>query len=147
MSFPRCSPDGKYLVFTLADYGCFPIWHKEADLYQVDLQNLATGRLGLNSDFTDSYHSWSSNSKWMIFSSKRMDGLTGRPFISYFDGNGNSSKPFVLPQEDPEFYTNFLKSYNIPEFSTFKIDLHPGDIRELAKSKAIQALQGGKMIL
>ena len=142
MSFPRCSPDGKYLVFTLADYGCFPIWHKEADLYQVDLQNLATRRLDLNSDFTDSYHSWSSNSKWLIFSSKRMDGLTGRPFISYIDDSGNSSKPFVLPQEDPEFYMGFLKSYNIPEFSMFKIDLHPGDIRELAKSKAIQALQG-----
>ncbi|MEI6140330.1 MAG: hypothetical protein WCP85_13765 [Mariniphaga sp.] len=142
MSFPRCSPDGKFLVFTLADYGCFPIWHKEADLYQVDLQNLASQRLDLNSDFTDSYHSWSSNSKWLIFSSKRMDGLTGRPFIAYMDGNGNSSKPFVMPQEDPEFYMNFLKSYNIPEFSTFSIDLHPGDIRELAKSKAIQTLQG-----
>ena len=68
--------------------------------------------------------------------------MTGRPFISYIDNNGNSSKPFVLPQEDPEFYLGFLKSYNIPEFSTFQIDLHPGDIRELAKSKAIQALQG-----
>ena len=142
MSFPRCSPDGKFLVFTLADYGCFPIWHNEADLYKVDLQSLATQRLDLNSNFTDSYHSWSSNSKWLIFSSKRMDGLTGRPYISYMDGQGNSSKPFVMPQEDPEFYQKFLKSFNIPEFSTLSIDLHPGDIRELANSNAIQALQG-----
>ena len=142
MSFPRCSPDGKFLVFTLADYGCFPIWHTEADLYRVDLHSLTTQRLDLNSELTDSYHSWSSNSKWMIFSSKRMDGLTGRPFIAYIDGNGNSSKPFVMPQEDPQFYQKFLKSYNIPELSTFSIDLHPGDIRELANSKALQALQG-----
>ena len=142
MSFPRISPDGKYLILTLANYGCFPIWHKEADLYRIDLQSLSSSRMDLNSDFTDSYHSWSSNSKWLIFSSKRMDGLTARPYISFIDEHGNSSKPFVLPQKDPEFYQTYLKSYNIPEFSTFEIDLHPGDIRDLAKSKAIQALQG-----
>jgi hypothetical protein len=140
ISFPRISPDGKFLVLTLADYGCFPIWHKEADLYRVNLQNLTTERLELNSDFADSYHSWSSNSKWLMFSSKRMDGLTTRPFISYIDEHGNSGKPFVLPQKDPEFYQRFLKSYNIPEFSTVSIDLNPGDIRKLAKSAGYQAV-------
>ena len=38
-SFPRISPDGKFLVFTLADYGTFPIWHHEADLYMLNLQS------------------------------------------------------------------------------------------------------------
>lgn len=139
VSFPRISPDGRFLVVTQFDYGCFPIWHKEADLYLIDLRDLSTKKLDLNSDFADSYHSWSSNSKWLIFSSKRRDGLTARPFISYIDGNGNSSKPFILPQEDPDFYNNFLKSFNIPEFSTLKIDLKPGRIRALSETKAIDS--------
>jgi|WetSurMetagenome_2_1015567.scaffolds.fasta_scaffold00775_3 Tol biopolymer transport system component len=139
VSFPRISPDGKYLVVTLANYGCFPIWHKEADLYSFDLENGKPSKLGLNSDFSDSYHSWSSNSRWLVFSSKRGDGLTARPYISYIGKNGISEKPFVLPQRDPEFYNKFLKSYNIPEFSTFKVKMNPGEINKTARTKAIQA--------
>jgi len=139
IAFPRISPDGRFLIGTLADYGCFPIWHKEADLYSVDLDNFKASRLDLNSDFADSYHSWSSNGKWLIFSSKRGDGLTARPYIAYIDKNGISGKPFILPQEDPEFYQHFLKSFNIPEFSTVEIKLNPGEIGKLAKTEAIPA--------
>ncbi len=139
IAFPRISPNGRFLVLTMFDYGCFPIWHKEADLYSIDLENFKASRLDLNSDFADSYHSWSSNSKWLVFSSKRGDGLTARPYISYIEENGSSDKPFILPQKDPEFYTRFLKSFNIPEFSNIKIKLNPGEIRELAKTPAIQA--------
>lgn len=139
VAFPRISPDGRFLVITVADYGCFPIWHKEADLYSVDLATSKVNRLSLNSDFADSYHSWSSNSRWLVFSSKRGDGLTARPYISYIEEDGTSDKPFILPQEDPEFYSQFPKSFNIPEFSTEKIDLNPGQIRNLAKTAAIPA--------
>ena len=66
----------------------FSIWHKEADLYSIDLENFKAIRLDLNSDFADSYHSWSSNGKWLVFSSKRGDGLTARPYISYINDNG-----------------------------------------------------------
>ena len=138
ISFPKISPDGRFLVLTMSDYGCFPIWHKEADLYSIDLGNFKAARLDLNSDFTDSYHSWSANGKWLVFSSKRGDGLTTRPYISYIEENGISDKPFILPQEDPEFYNRYLKSFNIPEFSTVKIDLNPGEIRKLAKTEAVQ---------
>lgn len=139
VAFPRISPNGKYLILTLFDYGCFPIWHKEADLYSIDLESFKAAKLSLNSDFADSYHSWSSNGKWLVFSSKRGDGLTARPYIAYIENDGSSNKPFVLPQEDPEFYQGFLKSFNIPEFSTVEINLNPGKIRKLAKTEAIQA--------
>jgi hypothetical protein len=139
MAFPRISPDGKILVLTLFDYGTFPIWHKEADLWAVDLSDFKAVPLDLNSDFADSYHSWSSNGRWLVFSSKRGDGLTARPFISYINENGKADKPFILPQKDPEFYDKFLKSFNIPEFSTMEIDLTPGRIRELAKTEAVPA--------
>jgi hypothetical protein len=139
VSFPRVSPDGNYIVITLHNYGCFPIWHKEADLYEIDLRTMQASKMGLNSDFTDSYHSWSSNSRWLVFSSKRIDGLTARFFISYIDENGASGKPFILPQKDPEFYGRLLKSFNLPEFSTLEVKVNPGKIRKIAKGDAIQA--------
>ncbi len=139
VSFPRISPDGNSLVFTLHDYGCFSIWHKEADLYTINLNDFSLEECGVNSDFTDSYHSWSSNGRWMIFSSKRDDGLTARPYIAYFDKNGKWHKPFVLPQEDPLYYKNFIETYNIPEFARAEVDFSPGELRRAAKKKAIQA--------
>jgi Tol biopolymer transport system component len=145
ISFPRISPDGKFLIATLADYGCFPVWHKEADLWSIDLSNGNISKLDLNSDLFDSYHSWSSNGRWIVFSSKRDDGLTARPYIAWIDADGKTGKPFILPQKDPDFYGNFLKTFNIPEFSNMDIKLNPGETRRLVNSKAIQAKwSGGK---
>jgi Tol biopolymer transport system component len=138
VSFPRISPDGKMLVFTLHDYGCFPIWHKEADLYSVKMEDFSVDKLDVNSDFTESYHSWSANGKWLVFSSKRGDGLSARPYISFVDEMGVAQKPFVLPQEDPKFYSRFLKTFNIPEFAETDFSFSPGEIRKAARSIAIQ---------
>lgn len=121
-SFPRVSPDGRYLMYTLSGYGNFSIWHKDADLHMADL---STGKSvamdALNSDDVESYHSWSSNSRWVIFSSRRIDGLYTRPYIAYIDKEGNAGKPFLLPQKDTGFYDRFMMSYNIPEFITGKV--------------------------
>lgn len=66
-SFPRVSPDGKQLVFTLSEYGNFSIWHKDADLYRIDLDSGVMHRMDeVNSDDVESYHSWSSNSRWLV---------------------------------------------------------------------------------
>jgi hypothetical protein len=127
VSFPVVSPDGKYLVFTLHDYGTFSIWHKEADLYLLDLQAGKSIRMELNSDETESYHSWSSNGRWLVFSSKRGDGLTARPYFAYFSSPDSTGKPFVLPQKDPSLYTRLEKTFNRPEFVTGKITVGPRD--------------------
>lgn len=122
VSFPRISPDSKTLVFTLSDYGNFSIWHREADLYQLDLESGIFHPIdAINSSETESYHSWSSNSRWMIFSSRRMDGLYTRPFITYVDENGSFSKPLMVPQKDPDFYETSLRSFNVPEFVKGKV--------------------------
>lgn len=121
-SFPRVSPDGRYLLYTLSGYGNFSIWHKDADLYMADLQT-GTSRplVEVNSDDVESYHSWSSNSRWFVFSSRRIDGLYTRPYIAYVDEYGKVGKPFLLPQKDAGFYQSFMKSFNIPEFITGKV--------------------------
>ena len=118
--FPRPSYDGRYLMFTLCDYGTFPIWHHEADLWLLDLATGETRPLDeVNSPDTDSYHNWSANSRWFVFSSRRGDGLFTRLYIAHFDENGVAGKPFLLPQRDPKNYDEDLfRSYNVPEFTT-----------------------------
>ena len=115
-SFPKCSPDGRWLMVTVSDYGTFPIWHSETDLWLVDLQSGAVDTLAaVNGRYSDSYHSWSSTSRWVVFASKRDDRVYGRPYIAHVDSLGRVSAPFVLPQRNPAWYRTTLKSMNIPE--------------------------------
>lgn len=112
---PRPSPDGRFLIVCMAPYGGFPALEPDADLYMV---NPATGehqRLPCNSDQTESWHSWSSNSRWFVFSTKAGDGLFLRPAFCYIDEDGEVSKPFVLPQRDPRFYETNISLYQLPE--------------------------------
>lgn len=114
---PRISPDGHYLLLCMASYGNFPVYRPDSDLYLFDLKTLNYQRLDINSQRSDSFHSWSSNSRWFVFSSKRDDGLCARPYFAYFDEQGRVHKPFILPQKDPEFYQSFTFTYNVPELS------------------------------
>ena len=118
VSFPRPSYDGRFLCYTLSDYGQFSIWHHEADLY---LLNLSTGEshtmAKANSDDTESFHNWSSNSRWMVLSSRRDDGLFTRPYFCHVDAKGVVSKAFMLPQRNPRrFYRERFLSFNVPDF-------------------------------
>lgn len=115
VSFPRVN--GKWLLFTASGYGTFPIWHKEADLYLMDLETgIVSPAEILNSEDTESYHSWSSNGRWVLFSSRRLDGRYTRLYIAHFDGEGHFGKPFLLPQKKFSHNVLRLKSYNVPEF-------------------------------
>ena len=135
---PRISPDGRYLLYTIADYGTFPIWHPEADLQMMDLK---TGRIDslaiVNSEKSDTYHSWSSNSRWFVFASKRDDGLYGKPYFCYVDKEGKAHKPFCLPQEHPTFYDNNLKSFNAPELGKGKVPFDVDDVAEAIRQEAL----------
>jgi hypothetical protein len=117
---PRISPDGHWLLFCMC-YGSFPAFQRSSDLYIIDLKaGQETGqykyrRLDINSDQSESWHSWSSNSRWIAFSSKRRDGVFTRSYFSYVDRTGKAYKPFLLPQKDPTFYDSCLKTYNTPE--------------------------------
>ena len=124
-TFARPSYDGKYIMFTLSDYGCFPIWHHEADLWLLDLQtNTARPMDEINSPDTESSHNWSTGSHWFVFVSRRENGLYSQLFLSCLDDNGKATKPFLLPQENPlEYYSNTTYSFNVPDFTTKKVDI------------------------
>ena len=136
-TLPRISPDGRFLMFTLASYGIFHIWHHDADLWMLDL---TTGKVRnmeeINSADTESYHSWSSNGRWVVFSSRRYDGNYTRPFIAYIDKNGHGSKPFELPCSNPDYHRQFLKCYNVPEFMQGPVTIRPQQFADALKQDA-----------
>lgn len=142
VSMPRVSPDGQSLVFCMFDYGTFPIWHRENDLYLLDLNTREYSNMEeVNSNETDSYHSWSSNGRWLLFSSRRMDGQYTRLYISYFDKDGVAHKPILLPQQSPNYYDYLLKSYNVPEFISGKVEVSLDELSKVVENPAIKLVE------
>ncbi len=157
-SEPRCSPDGRFLLYSLGKYGQFHLYHRDADLWVKEIRPTPdpipeqssptrslsrkggeklraaiersealplTGERGeglypltsTNSDNSESYCCWSSNSRWIVFSSRREDNDYTRSYIAYIDANGQGHRAFLLPQRDPEYNILLLKSYNVPELT------------------------------
>ena len=143
-SIPRASPDGNFLMFTVSDYGAFPSYNPESDIRIMDLRNRNLFRVdSLNSSDADSWHSWSSNSRWVVVSSRRMDGLYSNLYIAYIDADGIARKPFLLPQKDPGFYSRFLYSFNVPEFAVKPVPVKPYEIARVARRNPSVPVQTG----
>ena len=143
---PRVSPDGRWLLFTMCDYGCFPVYRPSSDLYLIDLkQARETGtyeyrQLDINSDASESWHSFSSNGRWIAFSSKRLSHTFTRVFLAYMDEQGVVHKPFVLPQKDPGHYESTLWTYSLPEFVTEPVGVRKEALaRLIRKAKHVSA--------
>ncbi len=140
LTWPRPSYDGKYILFTLIDYGYFSIWHEESEQWLLDLQTGEARELKeINSPKADSYHNWTTNSRWIVFTSRRDDGYYSRLYLASIDDKGHFSKPFMLPQRNPkEYYEESLFSFNTPDFTKVKVDFdayHAG--LEIASDKRV----------
>lgn len=135
-TFPRISPNGRYLMYTETAYGQFPIWHKDAEIRMVDLESRQSIDMSaMNSPETESYHSWSSGSDWVVVSSRRDNSLYTLPYLCYIGTDGKPGKPFLLPQEDPEMYDYLLYSFNIPELVRGEVEISPYEIQQAALNK------------
>lgn len=136
VSFPKPSYDGRYLMYTLSDYGQFSIWHHEADLWLLDLETGETRKIDeVNSPDTESFHNWSSNSRWFLFASRRDDGLFTRIYFAHIGEDGTIGKPFMLPQKEPlSFYRQLFRSYNVPTFVTGPVSLDKVNARKIINS-------------
>jgi len=124
-------------MYTLSDYGNFSIWHPESDLW---LHDFATGEnrslIEVNSDRAESFHNWSSNGRWFVFCSRRDDGSYTRLYLAHFDESGVASKPFLLPQYNPEQNLDLMKSYNVPEFTIEPIQVNFMELLQALNSEA-----------
>jgi hypothetical protein len=135
---PKASPDGRYLMYTVAASGAFPIWHPEADLRLMDLRSGRVDTLAqVNAWGADSYHSWSSDSRWFVFTSRRDNGLYSQLYFGYIDSLGRAHKPFVLPQRDPALYDYTLHSFNIPELSRGRLPFDATDVARLLRRDSL----------
>lgn len=119
-NMPRVSYDGRFLLYTVCDYGCFPVWHPEADLWITDLQSGEAYPLTeANSHDAESFHNWSLNSRWIVFTSRRDDGLYTNLYFAHVSADGKVSKAFRLPQRNPkEFDEETVCSFNTPDFAS-----------------------------
>ncbi|MFI3268430.1 MAG: hypothetical protein R3Y51_06930 [Rikenellaceae bacterium] len=124
VTMPRTYHDDTKVSFAMCDYGSFSIWHDNSDIYSLDLESRELESLDvLNSDKSESYRSFSTSGNWVIFSSRRDDGLFTRLYISHYDKqNETFSKPFMLPQAKAILNMYNEKSFNIPEFVDRKIE-------------------------
>jgi len=106
--FPRYSPDGKWIVFCQAK--SFMLLQPDSELYIIPAEGGEPRRLRGNTSRMNSWHSWSPNSRWLVFSSKANSAYT-QLFLTHIDASGESSPPVVLAH-----FTSPDRSANIPEF-------------------------------
>ena len=139
---PRISQDGRYMLFAEGPWGLFHIWHTSAEALLLDLQ---TGRLldtkAMNSTLPESYPSFSSNDRWIMFESRRDDGNYTRTYFSYFDKQGKVHKPFLVPAEDPEYFRLLLRSWSRPEFMKEPVSITPQQFCQKALTEPKQVSQ------
>jgi hypothetical protein len=106
--FARYSPDGKWIVFCKAK--TFMLLQPDSELYIIPAEGGTARRLHGNTHRMNSWHSWSPNSKWLVFSSKANSNYT-QLFLTHIDEEGRSSPPVLLSQ-----FTAADRAANIPEF-------------------------------
>lgn len=107
--FPKYSPDGKWIVFTKSK--SYMLLQPDSELWIVPAAGGAARRLRYNTPRMNSWHSWSSNSRWLVFSSK-VNGPYTQLFLTHIDDDGNDTPPVLL-----ERFTSPDRAANIPEFS------------------------------
>ena len=145
-TYPRVSPDGRYLLFVISDYGSSPYTHPDADLYLMKLETGESRALTeANSPEAEGYINWSSEGRWFVVSSRRQDGNYARPYFVYFDKEGNAHKPFVIPHKDPMHDLNLMKGYNVPQFSTTPVRVSQTKLNEIIAGPIIDATYGSEI--
>jgi Flp pilus assembly protein TadD len=112
--FAKFSPDGKWIVFCKAKD--FMLLMPDSELFIVPAEGGEARRLRANTPLMNSWHSFSSNGRWLVFSSKAYTPYT-QLFLTHIDEQGNSTPPVVL-----ERFTAKDRAANIPEFVPIAAD-------------------------
>jgi tetratricopeptide (TPR) repeat protein len=106
--FARFSPDGKWIVFCRAN--SFMLLQPDSRLYIMPAGGGEPRLMRCNTVRMNSWHSWSSNSRWLVFASKANTPYT-QLFVTHIDEHGMDAPPVLL-----ENFTSNDRAANIPEF-------------------------------
>jgi len=118
--FPRVSPDGKWLVFTMAE--SFMLLQPDSKLYIMPAEGGTPRQMTCNTPNMNSWHSWSPNGRWLVFSSKARGPHT-QLYLTHVDEEGRDTPPVLLEHLSIEG-----RAANIPEF----VSIDPGNMRRIA---------------
>ncbi|HBY62276.1 MAG TPA: hypothetical protein DEH78_20840 [Solibacterales bacterium] len=113
-SFPKISPDGKWLVWVQAKNGL--LMRPDGQLFIAPLAGGPARRMNCNTPLMNSWHSFSPNGRWMVFSSKMRSPYT-QMYLTHIDEQGNDSPPVLI-----ENATAANRAVNIPEFANVGAD-------------------------
>jgi hypothetical protein len=117
--FPRYSPDGRWIVFTQCETGL--AIQPESQLHIIPAQGGVARKMRCNTDIMNSWHSWSPNARWLVFSSKIHTPYT-ELFLTHVDEDGHDTPPVLLSRFKAEKCAAL-----VPEF----VALRPGDLKEI----------------
>jgi tetratricopeptide (TPR) repeat protein len=118
-SFPKISPDGKWMVFVQAHNG--QLMRPDGKLYIVPAAGGKARLMNCNMPPMNSWHSFSPNGRWMVFSSKGRSPYT-QMFLTHIDENGNDTPAILI-----ENSTAANRAVNIPEF----VNMNPSGIEHI----------------
>jgi len=113
-TFPKVSPDGKWIVFVQCRNG--QLMRPDSTLWIVPFCGGTARRMRCNTSLMNSWHSWSPNSRWLVFSSKANTPYT-QMFLTHIDQDGNDSPAVLVPNS-----TAANRAVNIPEFVNVPYD-------------------------
>ena len=118
-SFPKISPDGRWIVFVEARNG--QLMRPDSQLYIVPAAGGQARRMVCNTALMNSWHSFSPNGRWLVFSSKSRSPYT-QMFLTHIDAEGNDSPAILI-----ENSTASNRAVNIPEF----VNIAPGGLEHI----------------
>jgi tetratricopeptide (TPR) repeat protein len=118
-TFPKVSPDGRWIVYVRCHNGL--LMRPDSELYIVPATGGAARRLRANAPPMNSWHSFSPNGRWLVFSSKRRSPYT-QMYLTHLDEEGNDTPAILI-----ENSTASNRAVNLPEF----VNIPPGGLREI----------------
>jgi tetratricopeptide (TPR) repeat protein len=107
-SFPKISPDGRWIVWVQARNG--QLMRPDGKLWMVPAAGGKPRLMSCNTQLMNSWHSFSPNGRWMVFSSKARSPYT-QLYLTHLDQQGSDSPPVLI-----ENTTAANRAANIPEF-------------------------------
>lgn len=118
-TFPKVSPDGRWLVFVQSRNG--QLMRPDSQLYIVPAAGGKARRMNCNTALMNSWHSFSPNGRWMVFSSKARSPYT-QMYLTHIDEDGKDTPPILI-----ENATAANRAVNLPEF----VNVPSGGLRSI----------------